>query len=169
MKKQIVKAVAMGVAVAGLVGASIPTVYAGSKSATFQVTLTVQADCSINTNPLNFGSTGVLSSNIDQQTNLNVTCSTGTPYAVALDAGTPTGSTVASRLLANAGATGTVKYNLYQDAARTQVWGQTAGTDTVAGTGTGTAQSIMVYGRVPAQNTPAPDTYQSTVTATVTF
>lgn len=170
MKKQhIVKAVAMAAAVAGLAGAFVPNVYAGSKSATFQVTLTVQADCSISANPLNFGTTGVISSNIDQQTNLNVTCSTGTPYAVALDAGTPAGSTIASRLLANGGATATVNYNLYQDAARTQVWGQTAGTDTVAGTGTGSAQTLTVYGRVPAQNTPAPDTYLSTVTATVTF
>ena len=38
-----------------------------------------------------------------------------------------------------------------------------------AGTGNGTAQSINVYGQVPAQATPKPDTYQTTVTATVYF
>ena len=37
------------------------------------------------------------------------------------------------------------------------------------GTGTGAAQSITVYGQVPAQATPKPDTYQTTVTATVYF
>ncbi|WP_323121109.1 spore coat protein U domain-containing protein, partial [Burkholderia alba] len=40
---------------------------------------------------------------------------------------------------------------------------------TVGGTGTGSAQSINVYGQVAAQATPQPDTYQSTVTATVYF
>lgn len=167
MKKPVLKALVCAAAIAAVVGS--PNLYAGSKSATFQVTLTVQADCSIAANPLNFGTTGVIASNIDQTTDLDITCSTGTPYAVALDAGTPTGSTVATRLLANAGATGTVNYNLYQDAARTQVWGQTTGTDTVSGTGTGAAQTLTVYGRVPPQSTPAPDTYLSTVTATVSF
>ncbi|RBL65547.1 spore coat U domain-containing protein, partial [Pseudomonas sp. MWU13-2625] len=38
-----------------------------------------------------------------------------------------------------------------------------------AGTGTGAAQSLTVYGQVPAQATPKPDTYQTTVTATVYF
>ncbi|WP_408585490.1 Csu type fimbrial protein [Paraburkholderia bannensis] len=169
MKTQILKSLVAAVALAGLACSTAPNLYAASKSATFQVTLTVQADCSISASPLNFGTTGVIASNIDQATTLSVTCSKGTPYAVALDAGTPTGSTVANRVLANAGATGTVNYNLYQDAARTQVWGQTAGTDTVAGTGNGAAQSLTVYGRVPPQNTPAPDTYLSTVTTTVTF
>ena len=95
------------------------------------------------------------------------------PHAVVgLDAGTVTGSTVASRLMAGT-ATGntttTVDFQLYQDAGRTTIWGNTQGTNTVAGTGTGAAQSITVYGQVPAQATPKPDTYQTTVTATVYF
>lgn len=72
-----------------------------------------------------------------------------------------------------AGTTGgdatTVAYQLYQDPARATVWGDTQATDTLGGVGAGTTQSIPVYGRVPAQTTPAPDVYQSTVTATVYF
>ena len=144
----------------------------GTATATFTVSLTLQANCGITANPLNFGTTGVLSTAINQQTTVAVTCTNTTPYNVGLDAGGVTGSTVASRLMAGtaAGNTGTtVGYQLYQDAGHATVWGNTQGTDTVAGTGNGSAQSITVYGQVPSQATPRPDTYQATVTATVYF
>ena len=146
-----------------------PSSFAGSKSATFQVSLTVQADCAISANPLDFGSQGVISDNVDGASTLAVTCTKGTPYNVALDSGSATGSTIANRQLTDAGGTDVVKYNLYRDAARTQVWGQVSGVDTASGTGNGDAQSITVYGRVPAQTVPAAGTYTSTVTATVVF
>ncbi len=44
-----------------------------------------------------------------------------------------------------------------------------AGTVTVSGTGTGSAQNQTGYGRVPPQATPAAGTYTDTITATVTF
>lgn len=163
--------------VALIFGPSLPVADAatysnGTATATLTVTLTLQANCSISANPLNFGTNGVLSTAINQQTNVAVTCTNTTPYNVGLDAGTVTGSSVTSRLMAGT-ATGntatTVNFQLYQDAGHTTVWGNTQGTNTVAGTGTGTAQSIAVYGQVPAQTTPKPDTYQTTVTATVYF
>ncbi|HEJ2440914.1 TPA: spore coat U domain-containing protein [Burkholderia multivorans] len=144
----------------------------GTATATFTVTLTLQPNCTIAANPLNFGTNGVLATAINQQTTLNVTCTNTTPYNVGLDAGTVTGSSVASRLMAGTSTgntTTTVGFQLYQDAGRTTIWGNTQGTNTVAGTGTGTAQPITVYGQVPAQATPKPDTYQTTVTATVYF
>ncbi len=144
----------------------------GTATATFTVTLTLQPNCTIAASPLAFGTNGVLATAINQQTTVSVTCTNTTPYNVGLDAGTVTGSTVASRLMAGT-ATGntttTVDFQLYQDAGRTTIWGNTQGTNTVAGTGTGAAQSITVYGQVPAQATPKPDTYQTTVTATVYF
>lgn len=144
----------------------------GTASANFTVSLTIQANCSITANPLAFGTTGVLGSAINQQTTVAVTCTNTTPYNVGLDAGTVTGSTVTNRMMAgtSAGNTGTtVNFELYQDSGHATVWGNTQGTDTVSGTGTGSAQSIAVYGQVPAQATPQPDTYQTTVRATVYF
>lgn len=141
---------------------------AATQTTTFTVTLTLQNNCVISANALNFGTQGVLSANVDQTTSLSVTCSTSAPYNVGLDAGTTTGSTVAARLLAGSGGT-TVDFQLYSDSAHTQVWGNTIGTNTVTGTGTGAAQTLTVYGRVPSQTTPAAGTYTSTVTATITF
>jgi spore coat protein U-like protein len=39
----------------------------------------------------------------------------------------------------------------------------------VSGTGNGAGQTITIFGRVPAQTTPAPGTYTDTVTVTVTY
>ncbi|MDR5800302.1 spore coat U domain-containing protein [Caballeronia sp. LZ001] len=143
---------------------------AATRTTTFTVSLTLQNDCQIAANPLNFGNSGVIAANIDQTTTLSVTCSNGASYNVGLDAGSVSGSTVPNRLLASTGTPlPTVAYQLYRDAARTLVWGQTVGTDTVSGTGTGAAQTVTVYGRVAPQTTPAAGTYSSVVTATVTF
>jgi spore coat protein U-like protein len=49
------------------------------------------------------------------------------------------------------------------------VWGDTIGSDTVAGTGNGAAQSYTVFGLVPVQTTPGPGTYNDVITVTVTY
>ena len=163
------------VAVSAMLAATLPgadaAVYVnGSKTNTFDVTLKIVADCTIAANPLDFGqSQGVLATAVSINTTLSVTCTNTTLYNVGLNAGTGTGSTVAARVLSGTGAnTGTVAFNLYQTAGATN-WGNTQGTDTLSGTGTGNSQTLTVYGVVPAQATPQPDTYKSTITATVYF
>ena len=130
--------------------------------------MTVTSSCVINSaSTLNFGSQGVLIANVDNSSTLQVQCTNTTPYNIGLDAGTGSGATVAARKMSNGGAT--VTYSLYSDASRTVVWGNTVGTDTVAGTGNGASQSYPVYGRVPVQTTPAAATYTDTITVTVTY
>jgi spore coat protein U-like protein len=64
----------------------------------------------------------------------------------------------------------TVTYGLYKDTNRSQPWGDaTTPGSTVAGTGTGAAQVLTVYGRVPPQTTPTPGTYTDTVVVTLTY
>jgi spore coat protein U-like protein len=142
----------------------------GSKTSTFDVTLKIIADCTIASTALDFGqSQGVLATAVNVNTTLNITCTNTTPYNIGLNAGTGTGSTTAARLMSGTGAnTSTVAFNLYQ-AAGTTNWGNTQGTDTKSGVGTGVSQVHTVYGNVPAQATPQPDTYKSTITATVYF
>jgi spore coat protein U-like protein len=63
----------------------------------------------------------------------------------------------------------TIPYQLFSNAARTQNWGNTAGTG-VNGTGTGSAVDHTVYGRVPAQAVaPQAGAYSDTVTVTVVY
>ena len=89
------------------------------------------------------------------------------PYNIGLSAGTATGATVTTRQMTNGAAT--VSYALYSNAGMTTNWGNTVGTDTVGGTGSGNNQSYTVYGQVPAQTTPAPATYTDTIVVTVTY
>ncbi|MRX08805.1 fimbrial major subunit CsuA/B family protein [Pseudoduganella sp. FT25W] len=142
----------------------------GSKTTTFDVTLKIIADCTIAANGLDFGQTqGVLATNVSINTTLQVTCTNTTPYNIGLNAGTGTGSTTAARVMTGtSGNSSTVSFNLYQAAGNT-IWGNTQGTDTKSGVGSGVAVSHTVYGVVPAQATPQPDTYKSTITATVYF
>jgi len=146
---------------------------AGSATTTMQVQITLVASCAVSATTLNFGSgVGLLTSAVTGSTTLGVTCSNTTPYNVELDAGTVSGSTVASRLMAGTatGNTGTtIGFQLYSNAGLTTVWGNTVGTNTVTGTGTGTVQNLTVYGQVPAQTTPKPDTYQTTINVTVAY
>ncbi|MFZ4874469.1 spore coat U domain-containing protein [Janthinobacterium sp. Mn2066] len=143
----------------------------GTSTGPFDVTLKIVANCTISAAPLDFGQTqGLLSTPLNVNTTVSVTCTNTTPYNVGLNAGTGTGSTITTRNLSSStsGNTGVVQFNLYQTAGATN-WGNTQGTDTVSGVGSGSAQAITVYGNIPAQNTPAPDTYKSTITATVYF
>ena len=142
--------------------------YAATATTTMAVQLTITATCTINSaSTLNFGTQGVLSTNVDQTSTIQVTCTNTTPYNVGLDAGTGSGATVATRKMTSGA--NTVNYTLYSNSGRTTVWGNTVGTDTVGATGNGSAQSYTVYGRVPTQAAPAPGTYTDTITVTVTY
>jgi spore coat protein U-like protein len=129
----------------------------------------VQAECRVNAaTEMDFGTTGVIAANIDVKTLLSIQCTNGTAYNVGLNNGTGSGATVSNRQMTGPGGA-TVSYNLYQDVARTQEWGTTVGTNTRTGTGNGWIQTLLVYGRVAPQTTPAPGVYTDTITVTVTF
>jgi len=98
---------------------------------------------------------------------LNVQCSNTTPYQVGLSAGQHSNGDMNARKMVKG--TGAVSYQLYRDATRTQVWGNTVGTNTVAGTGNGNVQPLTVYGSVPPQTTQSAGTYNDTVIVTVTY
>jgi spore coat protein U-like protein len=141
---------------------------AATTTTTFTVQMTITASCVINSaSTLNFGSTGVLTANVDQTSAIQVQCTNTTPYNIGLDAGTATGATVTTRKMTSGA--NTISYSMYSNAGRTTNWGNTVGTDTVAATGNGASQSYTVYGRVPPQTTPAPATYTDTITVTVTY
>jgi spore coat protein U-like protein len=143
--------------------------WAATTTATFNVQLIIASECIIQSaTDLDFGTDGVIAAAIDASSTLGIQCTSGTAYTVGLNAGTGSGATVAARRMTGSGAP-TVTYSLYRDAGRTQVWGTTIGTDTIAGTGNGAVQSLTVYGRVPTQTTPQPDTYTDTITVTVTY
>src|SRR5262249_9336857 len=146
----------------------ITSVYATTTTTTFQTRVTIAATCTIGgATTLDFGSPGLLTSNVDQTSTIQVTCTNTTPFHIGLDKGS-NGWSVPSRLMKGGGHE-TIQHSLYSNSARTTNWGNTVGTDTVASAGTGSSQSFTVYGRIPTQTTPSPDTYTDTITVTVTY
>ncbi len=144
--------------------------YATTTTGTFGVQLAIQAQCTIvSTQTLDFGTSGVINANIDPAgVTLNVQCTHTTPYNIGLDGGANGGDTT-TRLMKGGPSNETIQYKLFTNAGRTTNWGNTVGTDTVAGTGNGDAQPFSIYGRVPPQTTPTPGAYSDTVTVTVTY
>ncbi len=134
---------------------------------TFAVTANVVATCVMSATPMAFGNyTSITPS--DSTSTITVSCSDLTTYNVGLNAGATTGATVTTRQMKGAGAA-VLHYTLHSDSARAVNWGNTVGTDTVAGVGTGAPQLLTVYGQVPAGQGPASGAYTDTITATITF
>jgi len=138
---------------------------ASAETTTMAVTATVQSACTITITPMTFGAyTGAVTVGTATTT---LTCTNTTPYTVALSAGIGAGATVTNRSMTGGG--GALNYTLFRDPARTLNWGATAGTDTVAGTGSGSGQAVTVYGQIPAGQGVAAGVYSDTITATVTY
>ncbi|KAA3640231.1 MAG: spore coat U domain-containing protein [Proteobacteria bacterium] len=133
----------------------------------FTVQANVTPQCFINASPLNFGNVGLLTGGVSANTFLAVQCSRTTAYNVGLGAGLNSGGNINARQMV-LGANN-ISYQLFQDVAQTLVWGDTVGTDTMAGTGAGNTQNLTVYGNVPAQTTPPAGTYSDTIVVTVTY
>lgn len=156
----------------GIILFSIYT-FAATSTTTFNVTASVASACIISASTLGFGNYNpTLGAALNGSSTVTVTCTTGTTYNVGLDQGTGTGATVTTRFMTRvSGGTQVIAYSLYQNNARTTVWGNTIGTNTVTGTGTGVAQPLTVFGQIFASNpTTLPvASYLDTITATVTY
>jgi spore coat protein U-like protein len=149
--------------------ADLPARPAGAATATttFLVTANVSVSCLIAATDLDFGD--YISGQLDGQSQITVTCTNTATWNVGLNAGTCSGATVTTRCMKGPG-TAILNYSLSSDTTRVVNWGNTVGTDTVSGTGTGGPQIITVYGRIPAgQTTTVPGGYTDTITATITF
>ncbi|MFO1173327.1 MAG: spore coat U domain-containing protein [Hyphomicrobiaceae bacterium] len=132
----------------------------------FTVTAANTKTCRVTANDLNFGAVTTIAANRDVDGSATVTCTNATPYRVLLNNGlTGTGPTARKMTLG----ANSVTYALYRNAARTQAWGNISGTNSLSGTGTGFAQTIPIYGRVPPQTVPPPGAYKDTVVMTVEY
>jgi len=143
-----------------------PTGQFTTSTSNFNVGATGSSACAISANPLAFGAySGSL---VNSSSTITATCTGGTPYNVGLNAGTATGATVTTRSMTGpAGAL--LGYKLFTNSSHTTNWGNTVGTNTEAGTGTGLAQSLTVYGQIPAGQSANPGAYSDTIIVTLTY
>lgn len=135
-----------------------------------QVQATVNKTCALSATDLNFGAASSLLGGVNGQSSLQVNCGAGVDYSLRMSAGNGAAATVALRKMSPVAGPDVVKYSLYRDAARMQVWGDgTLGTVVSTGSGSGSPQSIAVYGAILPQPTPSAGDYEDTVVATIEF
>jgi spore coat protein U-like protein len=146
---------------------------AATSGGSFQVNATIVSACTVSGSTLTFGASinpltvGVP---LDSTSTLTVQCTNTTPYSVSLNAGANAGgaSNFAARAMKNG--TYSMGYQLYTDTGRSSIWGDGTGTSVVSqGTGSGSNQSLTVYGRVSSLLGAVPGTYTDTVTVTITY
>lgn len=147
---------------------------AGTATANLSVTATIDANCTISTSPVAFGSYDPIVANaaapLDSTGTVTTACTNGTAATITLGQGSNpvAGSTDAVPLRQMASGANRLPYFLYSDNGRTTIWGNTSGTG-MADTGIGADSALTVYGRIPpGQNQPAGN-YSDTVVATVTY
>ena len=160
---------------AGCLLASVAA-FAGSVQQNFTVNLKITPECVVGAGTnMTFADTGYLTSaTLDAQATFVVGCTKGTTPTITLSAGSNSASCPAggTRCMRRGATADYVNYELYSDSGRTDPWTSeqpVTGTGGVTGNAPNKDQTVTVYGRVPAQNTPTPGDYTDTVTATVTF
>jgi len=141
-----------------------------NNSTTFTASITIQASCTVSAGAMAFGTVSAgTASAVNATSALSVTCPSGQAYNVGVQSGNNASTTGAGTLKSGAN---TIAYAMYQDTNHTTAFGNTSGTNTVAGTGTGSAQAITVYGQVAGGAIPLAQvagTYNDNVTVTVYY
>ena len=152
-----------------VIGALLTTedCFAALATNTFRVTATVTNVCTVSATDLAFGNYASSGRAVDSTNTVNVVCNSGTPYTITLSTGNNT-PTYTPRFMEAGGQH--LSYNIYTDAARTQIWGDgTGGTFRQRGTGNGVNQQFIGYGRIPLSQSLPAGNYADLITTTVTY
>jgi spore coat protein U-like protein len=154
-----------------LLAGSALNVSAQSATANLAISATVTINCTITTAPVAFGSYDPVvahaSASLDATGTVTVECTKGATSTIGLGLGSnASGST--RRMSAGAG--DFLTYELYQNAPRTTVWGNSgAGLLATGAAPSKAARSFTVYGRVAGNQDVSAGSYADTVVATVNF
>jgi spore coat protein U-like protein len=171
----------------------------GTATTSVKTTAVLSSTCQMTVNNINFGQfhPGAMSGYDTATNQINILCSKGASYSVGLSYHTDGSLSSAGnwngygtlwtysssyawsdaptymRVLTggSSGNTDILVYKIYSDSGYTQEIGDASvsGTHLISGTGTGINQMIPLYSRMNLDQWVTPDTYSSTVVATVNF
>ena len=133
---------------------------------TASISGSVSPICSVSAGTLGFGTYSAAAAAAGTAV-ISVNCSNGGAYRVSLGSGQyATGAT--RRMLGPSN--NYLNYELFSDSSRTLQWGNGAAYGgQVSGTGSGSAQSLTVHGRIPAGQLSTPGSYSDSVVVTVEY
>ena len=121
-------------------------------------------ECHVTVNSIRFDMYDVNSASPSNATgSIQVICSSQTTLTITLDAGMHAGGNFSQRSMASG--SDNLLYNLFLDAAATQIWGDgTQGTSVYTGLSN---TVISVYARIPSRQNVIPGEYQDSIVFTV--
>jgi len=147
---------------------------AGSATSNFTVTAAVANNCTISSTAIGFGDYDPIVANastpLDVAGTVVITCTKGAATTIGLNTGNNAANASGTTRAMKSGSD-YLSYEIYQEAARTTVWGNSGtGLFTPPAAPSKNPRTFQTYGRVPAaQDVPAGASYTDTVTATVNF
>ncbi len=133
------------------------------------VGMVVAAQCTVASDPVDFGNQALIVNAVPITGNLTVQCTADSDYQIQLSVGAGTGATVATRFMTGAASGDLATYTVHQGAATGPVWGVTLGTDTIDGTATGDVETLGFTAVLAAGQSVAADTYTDTLVATINY
>lgn len=148
--------------------------YAATATATMNASVNVAGTGTISSANLNLGSGVTPGNQSTGNTTITVNVSTDVIYDVTLDAGTHASGGV-RRIQMSGNSTDFPTYYLYKDSAMTQEWGDSNFSNTYSAgasyqtTGTGSNQTLTIYGKGISTAGQSSGTYTDTVTATLNY
>ncbi|NNH37000.1 spore coat protein U domain-containing protein [Acinetobacter sp. NIPH 2377] len=146
--------VSSGVFIAGQTNASTK-----AADATFQVKIEVVSTCAISATDIDFDQVNSGVTATDKTGNLNVTCTSQTPYRVGLSG--------SGKMTNTADSNSSVAYQLFKASSDTAEWNND--NNQYSATGSGTVQAIPVVAKLSGSTNVRAGNYADTVTATVTY
>ena len=125
--------------------------------------------CTISAVGVNFGAYDVFSASPDDSTgSVTYTCTSIKPNdRILIDLSHGNAPTFSPRQMKKSAEI--LTYNLYLDAARTQIWGDNTGGSSHVNIKPDPTATITIYGRIPAGNDVTAGSYTDTVIATINF
>jgi spore coat protein U-like protein len=161
---------ALPAAVLGLLALGLASTSAfanNSSTGTLTVNASVVTACSITGGTLSFGTyTGP---EIDQSFGFTVTCTSMGPYSIGLSAGSGKSATTSTRSMTGTAHSASLNYALFLDSAHGTNWDDIGGTHMYSGTGSGSSQTVTVYGVLASGQNLVTDSYSDTIIATISY
>lgn len=147
---------------------AVPSVAVGKTlSSSLDARVRVDTSCRMTVEPMTFGTVNIFSGQVDATALIHLRCGPAVAYSVALDNGQNFNG---QRRMSNGmgGWFSYVTYQIYRNAARTQVWGATVGNMVTGTTPANGDVTLRAYGRVP-NSIVLPRAYADVITVTVNF
>lgn len=130
-----------------------------AENATFQVKIEVVSTCAISATDIDFGQVNSGITATDKTGNLNVTCTSQTPYSVGLSS--------SGKMTHTTDSTSSIAYKLFKASSDIAEWDND--NNLYSATGSGIVQTIPVVAKLSGSTNVRAGNYADTVTATVTY